>query len=52
MNLLMSSMSAKHLPTQVLPVQAVGFENYSQPAPVPVATAAANYVSRNELSEL
>eukprot|EP00795_Rhopilema_esculentum_P017844 gene17844-9550_t len=48
----MSSMSAKRLPTQALPVQAVGFENFSQPAPVPVATAAANYVSRYELSEL
>eukprot|EP00795_Rhopilema_esculentum_P003980 gene3980-18300_t len=45
-------MSAKRLPTQALPVQAVGFENFPQPAPVPVATAAANYVSRNELSEL
>ena len=51
-NLLMSSMSAKRLPTQALPVQAVGFENFPQSAPVPVATAAASYVSRNELSEL
>eukprot|EP00795_Rhopilema_esculentum_P009892 gene9892-18483_t len=48
----MSSMSAKRLPTQALPVQAVGFKNFSQPAPVPVATAAANYVSQVSESKL
>ena len=43
-------MSAKRLQAQGPTVQAIGFESFSQPAPI-APTPVSNYISRNELSE-